>query len=46
MRDKLIHEYDTVDLEEVWRTATADIPQLSRSWSRWPHRRLDQTDGR
>jgi uncharacterized protein with HEPN domain len=28
MRDKLIHEYDTVDLEEVWRTATADIPQL------------------
>ena len=28
MRDRLIHEYDAVDLEEVWRTATGDIPQL------------------
>lgn len=28
MRDKLIHEYNTVDLEEVWRTAVSDIPQL------------------
>jgi uncharacterized protein with HEPN domain len=28
MRDILIHEYDTVDLEEVWRTATVDIPHL------------------
>lgn len=28
MRDHLIHAYDTVDLEEVWRTATVDIPAL------------------
>lgn len=28
MRDRLIHEYDVVDLEEVWRTAVSDIPQL------------------
>jgi uncharacterized protein with HEPN domain len=28
MRDMLIHEYDSVDFEEVWRTAQYDIPQL------------------
>ena len=28
MRDKLIHEYEAVDYEEVWSTATKDIPQL------------------
>jgi uncharacterized protein with HEPN domain len=28
MRDKLIHEYDKVDLEEVWKTATSDMPRL------------------
>lgn len=28
MRDKLIHEYDDVDLEEVWKTATTDVPDL------------------
>ena len=28
MRDKLIHSYDTVDLDEVWRTASFDIPEL------------------
>lgn len=28
MRDKLIHEYDEVDLEEVWKTAKSDIPNL------------------
>jgi len=28
MRDKLIHEYDVVDLEEVWKTVTKDIPRL------------------
>jgi uncharacterized protein with HEPN domain len=28
MRDKLIHEYEAVDLEEVWNTVTADIPRL------------------
>ncbi len=28
MRDRLIHAYDTVDLEEVWRTGTTDIPDM------------------
>jgi uncharacterized protein with HEPN domain len=28
MRDHLIHAYDAVDLEEVWNTATRDIPTL------------------
>jgi uncharacterized protein with HEPN domain len=28
MRDKLIHGYDAVDLDEVWKTVSADIPHL------------------
>jgi uncharacterized protein with HEPN domain len=28
MRDKLIHDYFGVDLDEVWLTATEDIPIL------------------
>lgn len=28
MRDKLIHGYDIVDLEEVWKTASQDVPDL------------------
>jgi uncharacterized protein with HEPN domain len=28
MRDKLIHEYDAVDPQEVWKTVTTDIPHL------------------
>ena len=28
MRDKLIHGYDIVDLEEVWRTIEMDVPDL------------------
>jgi uncharacterized protein with HEPN domain len=28
MRDKLIHAYDEVDLDEVWKTVTADVPPL------------------
>jgi uncharacterized protein with HEPN domain len=28
MRDHLIHGYDTVDWDEVWRTATRDVPDL------------------
>lgn len=27
-RDKLIHKYDDVDLEEVWRTIERDLPEL------------------
>ncbi|MBI2845049.1 MAG: DUF86 domain-containing protein [Chloroflexi bacterium] len=30
MRDVLIHEYDEVDLEEVWRAARRDVPDLLR----------------
>ncbi len=29
MRDRLIHEYDEVDLDEVWRTLTSDVPRLT-----------------
>jgi uncharacterized protein with HEPN domain len=28
MRDRLIHHYDAVDLDEVWKTVEADIPPL------------------
>ena len=28
MRDMLIHEYFGVDIEEVWQTATVDVPKL------------------
>jgi uncharacterized protein with HEPN domain len=30
MRDKLIHGYGIVDLEEVWKTANRDMPDLLR----------------
>jgi uncharacterized protein with HEPN domain len=28
MRDKLVHAYDVVDIDEVYKTVTADIPSL------------------
>ena len=28
MRDKLVHEYDDVDLDEVWQTLDRDVPQV------------------
>jgi uncharacterized protein with HEPN domain len=28
MRDRLIHGYDTVDLDILWQTATHDVPAL------------------
>lgn len=28
MRDKVIHDYDDVDVEQVWRTVTNDLPAL------------------
>lgn len=28
MRNKLIHEYNVVDLDEVWRTTQRDVPDL------------------
>ncbi len=31
MRNVLIHEYFGVDVDEIWLTATVDIPQLKRA---------------
>ena len=31
MRDVLIHAYDMVDLDEVWKTINKDIPELLNS---------------
>jgi uncharacterized protein with HEPN domain len=28
MRDRLIHEYDEVDLNEVWKTVRLSLPRL------------------
>jgi uncharacterized protein with HEPN domain len=28
MRDVLIHGYDIVDLNEVWKTVDVDVPQV------------------
>ncbi len=28
MRDHLVHAYDLVNWDEVWKTATKDIPDL------------------
>ena len=28
MRDKLIHGYDVIDIEEVWQTAMMDVPEF------------------
>jgi uncharacterized protein with HEPN domain len=28
MRDSLIHRYDDIDLDEVWKTSDADLPTL------------------
>lgn len=30
MRNRLVHDYRDTDFEEVWETATRDIPQLKR----------------
>ncbi|HWN43249.1 MAG TPA: DUF86 domain-containing protein [Thermoanaerobaculia bacterium] len=34
MRDNLIHEYDDVDLEEIWKTADRDVPALMKELRR------------
>ena len=28
MRDHLLHGYDAIDLDEVWKTATRDVPEV------------------
>jgi uncharacterized protein with HEPN domain len=40
MRDKLIHGYDIVDLEEVWETVNRDVPDLLR----WLEPRLPKAE--
>ena len=30
MRNRLVHEYGTVDVDEVYRTVTGDLPGLTR----------------
>ena len=34
MRNILIHEYFGVDVDEIWLTATQDVPQLRRALER------------
>jgi uncharacterized protein with HEPN domain len=36
MRDNLIHGYQAVDLEEVWRTVDHDVPELIDLLERLP----------
>jgi uncharacterized protein with HEPN domain len=31
MRNKIAHDYSDVDVQEIWRTATRDIPQLKQA---------------
>ena len=40
MHDNLIHGYDIVDLEEVWKTVDRDVPQLLA----WLEPRLPETE--
>jgi uncharacterized protein with HEPN domain len=35
MRDKLIHAYDEVDIELVWRTVERDLPPLLNQLEQW-----------
>lgn len=39
MRDKLVHEYDDVDLDEVWNTVVRDLPNLVAALERSALRR-------
>lgn len=34
MRNLLIHEYDAIDLEEVWNTVKNELPKLIRQIDR------------
>lgn len=42
MRDQLIHGYDAVDLEEVWNTATRDVPEVLGKLEPLVPRQLDE----
>jgi uncharacterized protein with HEPN domain len=43
MRDRLIHGYDIVDLDEVWKTATVDVPVLLDQFAGMLPRGVDDT---
>lgn len=30
IRDRLVHDYENVDVEVVWQTVTEDVPELIR----------------
>jgi uncharacterized protein with HEPN domain len=34
MRDVLIHGYDQVDLEQVWKSASVEVPEILRNLER------------
>ena len=34
LRDRLVHEYATVDVTVVWRTATRSVPDLAKAVSK------------
>jgi len=38
MRNKIVHEYDDVDLEEVWKTVRDDLPRLIEALETGPVR--------
>jgi len=35
MRHKIVHDYTRIDLNEVWRTATEDVPTLIDALSKF-----------
>jgi uncharacterized protein with HEPN domain len=37
MRDHLVHAYDLVDWDEVWKTAVTDIPSLLEKIKQLPY---------
>ena len=37
LRNVLIHEYDTIDLDRVWKTIVRDIPELERQLNKILH---------
>ena len=46
MRDHLIHGYDMVDWDEVWKTATRDVPDLlAQMKPLLPSKPIDNLDG-
>lgn len=36
LRDVLVHDYDVIDIEELWKVVHADIPKLRKALDRLP----------